>query len=84
MQLTSIGHKFLYQANIFYYNISIKNIFFKEDEIDGFMINLNLAVDINQLKAFETSKKTGIKVFMIIGTFNDNSHMFIYNLKLFF
>lgn len=55
-----------------------------EDEIDGFLINLNLAIDINQLKAFETSKKTDIKVFIIIDTFNDNSHIFIYNLKLFF
>lgn len=84
MQLTSIEHEFFYQADILYYNISIRNILLKEDESDGFLIDLNLAVNINWLKVSGAPEKTGIKVFMVINALSGKSHMFMHDLESFF
>ena len=84
MQLISADHKFFYQAGIFYHNISIVNIFFKEDKSNCFLIDLDLAVDIRRLKTSEAFGKIGTKVFMAIGALDGDSHTFIHDLKSLF
>lgn len=83
-QLTSAKHECFYQADILHRNISIENILLKEDESDGFLIDLNLAMDISRLKASGAPGKTGTKVFMAIGALCGNSHTFIHDLESFF
>lgn len=83
-QLTSVGHESLYQADILHRDISIGNILLKEDESDGFLIDLDLAVDINRLGASGAPGKTGTKVFMAIGALRGDSHTFMHDLESFF
>lgn len=83
-QLTSAGHESLYEADILHRDISIGNILLKEDESDGFLIDLDLAVDINRLKASGAPRKTGTKVFMAIGALRGDSHTFMHDLDSFF
>ena len=83
-QLTSAGHEFLYQADILHRDISIGNILLKEDESDGFLIDLNLAVDISRLKMSRAPRKTGTKVFIAISALDSDPHTFMHNLESFF
>lgn len=83
-QLTSAGHESLYQADILHRDISIGNILLQEDESDGFLIDLDLAVDISRLKASGAPGMTGTKVFMAIGALRGDSHTFMHDLESFF
>lgn len=80
----SAGHESLYQADILHRDISIGNILLKEDESDGFLIDLDLAVDISRLKTSGAPGKTGTKVFMAIGALRGDAHTFMHDLESFF
>ncbi|MCJ1347644.1 hypothetical protein MMC31_005872 [Peltigera leucophlebia] len=60
-------HESLYQADILHRDISLGNILLREDESDGFLIDLDLAVDISRLEASGAPGKTGTKASMAIG-----------------
>ena len=80
-----LGHESLLDAKILYYDISIKNIMLKIAKNNGFLIDLNLAIKLDQQKAFGALSKTNTKVFIAISTFyGDKNHSFMYNLESFF
>ena len=84
MELTIIGHESLYKAGILHRDISIGNILLREDESDGFLIDLDLAMDVSRPKASGAPEKIGTKVFMAIGALNGNPHSFMHDLESFF
>ena len=84
MELRTIGHESLYRAGILHRDIPMGNILLEEDESDGFLIDLDLAVEVNRQKSSGTPEKTGTKVFMAIGVLNDDPHSFMHDLESFF
>ena len=79
------GHESLYEANILHRDISLGNILLDEDERDGFLIDLDFAIDLTHLEASGAPGKTGTKVFMAIGLLlDDGPHTFMYDLESFF
>ena len=80
----SARHESFYRANILYCNISIRNILLKEDKSDGFLIDLNFAIDISRLKTSGALGKTGTRVFIAIDAFCSDLYMFMHNLESFF
>lgn len=67
ISLTRSGHESLFNAKILHRDISIGNIVLNEDEDDGFLIDLDLAVEIGREEASGAPSKTGTKIFMAIG-----------------
>ena len=55
-----------------------------EEEDDGFLIDLDLAVMVEADKASGAPSKTGTKVFMAIGALYGEHHNFIHDLESFF
>ena len=84
MKLRTIGHESLYKAGILHRDISIGNIMLEEDESDGFLIDLDLAVEVNRQKLSGAPEKTGTKVFMAIGVLGGDPHSFMHDLESFF
>ena len=84
MKLRTIGHESLYKAGIIHGDISIGNIMLEEDESDGFLIDLDLAVEVNRRKLSGAPEKTGTKVFMAIGVLKGDPHSFMHDLESFF
>ena len=79
------GHESLYDAKILHRDISLGNILLDEDERDGFLIDLDLAIDLARLEASGAPGKTGTKVFMAIGLLlDDGPHTFMHDLESFF
>ena len=84
MKLRAIGHESLYKAGTLHRDISIGNIMLEEDESDGFLIDLDLAVEVNRQKLSGAPEKTGTKVFMAIGVLDGDPHSFMHDLESFF
>ena len=84
MLILFLGHESSLNAGILYRDISIGNIMLTEDEDDGFLIDYDLAIKINNDRASDASSKTGIKVFMAIGALLGESHSFMHDLESFF
>ncbi|KAL9097357.1 MAG: hypothetical protein Q9163_006361 [Psora crenata] len=78
------GHESLYKAGVLHRDVSPGNILLEEDESDGFLIDLDLAVDLNRLEASGAPGKTGTKVFMAIGALDGDAHSFMHDLESFF
>lgn len=75
----------LYQAGILHRDISLGNILLNEDQSDGFLIDLDYAADITQLKASKSSEeKIGTKVFMAIEALAGEPNTFMHDLESFF
>lgn len=55
-----------------------------EQEDDGFLIDLDLAVRLDDNTASGTSSKIGTKVFMVIGALKGEHHNSMHDLKSFF
>lgn len=55
-----------------------------EDEKDGFLIDLDLAVKTSNDKASGAPSKTGTKIFMAIGALYGEHHTFMHDLESFF
>lgn len=55
-----------------------------EEEEDGFLVDYDLAVDIESEKASGAPSKTGTKVFMAIGALYGGHHSFMHDLESFF
>ena len=55
-----------------------------EDEDDGFLIDLDLAVKMSNEKASGAPSKTGTKIFMAIGALYGEHHTFMHDLESFF
>ena len=56
----------------------------EETEDDGFLIDLDLAIEIDRKEASGALSKTGTKVFMAIGALYGEDHSFIHDLESFF
>ena len=84
IQLTSARHESFYQAGILHCDISIGNILLKKNENDGFLIDLDLAVNISWLKESGAPGKTGTKDFIAIGALDGDLYTFMHDLELFF
>lgn len=55
-----------------------------ENEDDGFLIDLDLAIKITNDRASGAPSKTGTKVFMAIGALKGEPHSFMHDLESFF
>ena len=71
-------------AGILHRDISIRNIMLTETEDDGFLIDLDLAIKIEDHKPFGPPSRFGTKVFMAIGAFLGDQHNFMHDLEPFF
>ncbi|KAL9019595.1 MAG: hypothetical protein Q9185_003137 [Variospora sp. 1 TL-2023] len=78
------GHESLLEAGILHRDISIGNIMLTENEEDGFLIDLDLAIRISNDHASGAPSKTGTKVFMAIGALYGEPHSFMHDLESFF
>lgn len=84
IQLTWPGHESLLNAGILHRDISVGNIMLTENEDDGFLIDLDLAIKISDIHASGAPSKTGTKVFMAIGALLGEPHNFMHDLESFF
>ncbi|KAI9737996.1 MAG: hypothetical protein M1834_009366 [Cirrosporium novae-zelandiae] len=71
-------------VNVLHRDISTGNILLNEAEDDGFLIDLDLAIEADRKKVSGALSKTGTKIFMAIGAFDGEQHNFIHDLKSFF
>ncbi|KAK3175351.1 hypothetical protein OEA41_002598 [Lepraria neglecta] len=79
-----LGHESLLDAGILHRDISTGNIILTEQEDDGFLIDLDLAIKIENDKASGAPGKTGTKVFMAIGALLGEHHSPMHDLESFF
>ncbi|KAI9715652.1 MAG: hypothetical protein M1812_005804 [Candelaria pacifica] len=78
------GHESLLNAGILHRDISIGNIMLTENEDDGFLIDLDLAIKTSNDRASGAPSKTGTKIFMAIGALLGEPHSFMHDLESFF
>jgi len=78
------GHESLLERKVLHRDISVGNVMLDEAEEDGFLIDLDLAIEIDRKEASGALNKTGTKVFMAIGVLYDEDHSFIHDLESFF
>ncbi|KAI9727184.1 MAG: hypothetical protein M1834_008492 [Cirrosporium novae-zelandiae] len=78
------GHESLLDAHILHRDISAGNIMLNEAEDDGFLIDLDLAIETNRKEASGAPTKTGTKIFMAIGALYGEQHSFVHDLESFF
>ena len=64
--------------------MSIRNIMLTEIEDDGFLIDLDVAIRIDDLKPSGALSRTGTNVFITIRAFMGDRYNFIHNLNPFF
>jgi len=79
-----LGHESLLNAGILHRDVSIGNIMLTENEDDGFLIDLDLAVMTSNDRASGAPSKTGTKIFMAIGALLGEPHSFMHDLESFF
>ncbi len=79
-----LGHESLLNAGILHRDVSIGNIMLTENEDDGFLIDLDLAVKTSNDRASGAPSKTGTKIFMAIGALLGEPHSFMHDLESFF
>ncbi|EGR51502.1 uncharacterized protein TRIREDRAFT_104463 [Trichoderma reesei QM6a] len=82
------GHESLRrQAGLLHRDISINNVVIDEDgpgDRKGFLIDLDLAIKEQRIKASGTKGKTGTRAFMAIGVLMGRQHSFMHDLESFF
>jgi serine/threonine protein kinase len=71
-------------SGVLHRDISIGNILLTEKEDDGFLIDYDLAVELESNEPSGAPSKTGTKVFMAIGALNGEHHNFMHDLESFF
>ena len=79
-----LAHQSLLKAGILHRDISIGNIMLNETEDGGFLIDLDLAIKIEDQKPSSAPSRTGTKVFMAIGALLGHQHNFMHDLESFF
>jgi hypothetical protein len=62
----------------------LDNILLEEHEKDGFLIDLDMAVELDRLAASGAPARTGTKVFMASGVLDGEAHSFMHDLQSFF
>ncbi|OTA05751.1 hypothetical protein A9Z42_0064620 [Trichoderma parareesei] len=82
------GHESLRrQAGLLHRDVSINNVVIDEDgpgDRKGFLIDLDLAIKEQRIKASGTKGKTGTRAFMAIGVLMGRQHSFMHDLESFF
>ncbi|KAL8764940.1 MAG: hypothetical protein Q9209_007804 [Squamulea sp. 1 TL-2023] len=78
------GHESLLNAGILHRDVSIGNIILTENEDNGFLIDLDLAIKTSENQASGAPSKTGTKIFMAIGALYGEPHSFMHDLESFF
>ncbi|KAI0389088.1 hypothetical protein F5Y17DRAFT_450431 [Xylariaceae sp. FL0594] len=82
------GHESLYKAGFLHRDISVNNLMVNEDggnpSWPSFMIDLDLAININRIKSSGAKGKTGTRAFMAIGVLSGDDHSFMDDLESFF
>ena len=84
VSLICLGHESLLNAGILHRDVSIGNIILTENEDDGFLIDLDLAIKTSDNQASGAPSKTGTKIFMAIGALYGEPHSFMHDLESFF
>lgn len=79
-----LGHESLLDAGILHRDISSGNILLTEEEDDGLLIDFDLAIKLDNVKASGAPNKTGTKVFMSIGALYGEPHSFMHDLESIF
>jgi len=79
-----LGHESLLNGGILHRDISIGNIMLTENENNGFLIDLDLAIKTSNDQASGAPGKTGTKIFMAIGALLGKPHSFMHDLESFF
>ncbi|RWA14481.1 hypothetical protein EKO27_g553 [Xylaria grammica] len=82
------GHKSLYNAGLLHRDISINNLMInegnKESCLSSFLIDLDLAIKVDRIKASGAKGITGTRAFMAIGILMGEDHTFMDDLESFF
>ncbi|MCJ1473154.1 hypothetical protein MMC13_001805 [Lambiella insularis] len=79
-----LGHESLLDAGILHHDISTGNILLTEKEDDGFLIDFDLAIKMDNDKASGAPNKTGTKFFMAIGALKGEHHNSMHDWGSFF
>lgn len=79
-----LGHQSLLEAGILHRDISTGNIMLTEQEDDGFLIDMDLAIHIDKEKSSGAPRMIGTKVFMAIGALLGHRHTPLHDLESFF
>jgi serine/threonine protein kinase len=79
-----LGHESLLDAGILHRDISTGNIMLTEQEDDGFLIDMDLAINLDNDKASGAPGEAGTKVFMAIGPLYGEPHNFMHDLESIF
>ncbi|GAB1311978.1 hypothetical protein MFIFM68171_02188 [Madurella fahalii] len=82
------GHESLYKAGFLHRDTSINNLMVNEDRENpswpSFLIDLDLAINVEREIASGAREKTGTRAFMAIGALLDEPHSFMHDLESFF
>jgi serine/threonine protein kinase len=78
------GHESLYRAGILHRDISHGNIMLPEQDGEGFLIDLDLAVRLVEHKPSGAPSKTGTKIYMAVQALMGEHHAFKHDLESFF
>ncbi|KAF8847973.1 hypothetical protein BDZ45DRAFT_636317 [Acephala macrosclerotiorum] len=78
------GHESSLKRNVLHRDISVGNIMLEQTEEDGFLIDFDLAIEIDRKEASGAPSMTGTKVFMAIGALYGEHHSFMHDLESFF
>ncbi|KAK5633468.1 hypothetical protein RRF57_009182 [Xylaria bambusicola] len=83
-----IGHKSLFKAGFLHRDISINNLMInegnKESDLSSFLIDLDLAIEVNRIESSGAKGITGTRAFMAIGILMGEDHTFMDDLESFF
>ncbi|KAJ3569608.1 hypothetical protein NPX13_g6027 [Xylaria arbuscula] len=82
------GHEPLLKAGFLHRDISINNLMInegnKESDLSSFLIDLDLAIEVNRIESSGAKGITGTRAFMAIGILIGEDHIFMDDLESFF
>ncbi|KAI3326667.1 hypothetical protein HD806DRAFT_487810 [Xylariaceae sp. AK1471] len=82
------GHESLLEAGFLHRDISINNLMInegnKESHLSSFLIDLDLAIEVDRIEASGAKGITGTRAFMAIGVLMGEGHSFMDDLESFF
>ncbi|KAL6807586.1 hypothetical protein GGI42DRAFT_351039 [Trichoderma sp. SZMC 28013] len=82
------GHESLHKAGILHRDISVNNLMLNEDRTNpswsAFLIDCDLAIKEQRLRASGAKAKTGTRAFMAVGALLGKQHSFMHDLESFF
>lgn len=82
------GHESLHKASLLHRDISINNLMINEDDQNpsrrSFLIDLDLAIQVQREAASGAKGRTGTRAFMAIGALLGEQHSFMHDLESFF